>query len=316
MTLKYLITGATGGLGAEVLNHFISNVPTSQFAVASSTESNRKQFEDRGIAFRVLNYDDKESLSRSLTGVENLLFVSSNTFDNERRAKQHQNVVEAAKRAGVGHVWYTSLAFGGLKSNSKASIQLAHLATEQLLEKSGITYTSIREGIYAEAFPIFLGWYPDTRTVYLPFEGRAAYTSRIELGEATARLMIRGGYEKQTVLLTAQEVVSFQDIVDVINETTGRNVELKFVSPDEYVRILAEIDQGGKPAAFFKSVVSWYEALRDGDGETKDALMADVLGREPKGAKEVIRELLSQDLDYTWHQNYLNRERNPATVEK
>lgn len=106
MSLKYLITGATGGLGAEVLNYFINNVPTSQFAAASSKESNRKQFEDRGLAFRVVNYDDKESLKRSLTGVENLLFVSTNVFDNERRAKQHENVVEAAKRAGVGHVSY------------------------------------------------------------------------------------------------------------------------------------------------------------------------------------------------------------------
>lgn len=117
MSLKYLITGVTGGLGAEVLNYFIKHIPTSQFAAASSQESNRKQFEDQGIAFRVVNYDDKESLERSLRGVENLLFVSTNVFDNERRAKQHRNVVEAAKTAGVGHVSYMKQKLLGKNAN-------------------------------------------------------------------------------------------------------------------------------------------------------------------------------------------------------
>lgn len=104
MTLKYLITGATGGLGKEVLAYFIANRPSSEYAAASSRESNRAQFEERGIAFRRVDYDDPRTLDAAFTGVENLFFVSTNVFDNERRIRQHRNFVDAAKRAGVKHV--------------------------------------------------------------------------------------------------------------------------------------------------------------------------------------------------------------------
>lgn len=104
MTLKYLIPGATGGLGAGVLAYMKANLSASEFAAASSQESNRKQFEDQGVAFRVVNYDDPATLEAALQDVENLLFVSTNVFDVERRAKQHQNFVDAAKKMGVKHV--------------------------------------------------------------------------------------------------------------------------------------------------------------------------------------------------------------------
>ena len=74
--------------------------------------------------------------------------------------------------------------------------------------RSGLTYTSIREGVYAECFTIFLDWYPErTGSIVLPADGEVAFTSRAELGEATARIMIQGGYENQTILFTAEETI-------------------------------------------------------------------------------------------------------------
>jgi uncharacterized protein YbjT (DUF2867 family) len=104
MTLKYLVTGATGGLGKQILAYLVANVPASEYAAASSNEANRKHFEDQGIAFRVVNYDDPATMEKSFQDVENLLFVSTNTFDVEKRRKQHQSFVDAAKKVDVKHV--------------------------------------------------------------------------------------------------------------------------------------------------------------------------------------------------------------------
>lgn len=104
MTLKYLVTGATGGLGSSVLSHLAANVPSSEYAAASSRETSRKQFEDRGIAFRTVDYDDPKSMEAAFEGVENLFFVSSPTFDVPKREKQHQNFIDAAKKQNVKHV--------------------------------------------------------------------------------------------------------------------------------------------------------------------------------------------------------------------
>ncbi|CAG8286879.1 unnamed protein product [Penicillium nalgiovense] len=307
MTLKYLITGATGALGAGVLSYLIANVPASEYAAASSKEENRKQFEDRGIAFRVASYDDPQTLETAFEDVENLFFVSTNTFDNAKRRKQHENFIEAAKKMNVKHVWYTSLAFGGYRSDSKAAVQQTHLMTEEMMRQAGINFTSIREGLYTDAFPVFMGWYPSTSTVYLPSDGPIAFTLRSELGEANARLMIRGGYDREIVLLTAQQTITFSEIVDLINETTGRNVQLKLVSPEEFVRLKAADDEGGKPEGFFQALLSWYESISKGETCTIDPLMAEVLDRQPVPPREAIRAFLTENRDYEWHQNYVNR---------
>ncbi|KAJ5246743.1 hypothetical protein N7468_001726 [Penicillium chermesinum] len=268
MTLKYLITGAT------------ANVPASEYAAASSSEANRKRFEDQGIAFRVVNYDDPESLEAAFQDVENLFFVSTNTFDVQKREKQHQSVVDAAKRQKVRHVWYTSLAFGGFRSDSKADVQQAHLLTEEMLRKADINYTSVRQGLYADAFPVFMNWYPSTSTVYLSGDGPIAFTLRDELGEATARLMIHGGHDREIVLLTAQETITYTEIVDLINETTGRQVRVKTVPPEEFVKLQSTNDEGGKSAAFFSRLTSWNDAIAKGEAQSTDPLMEELLGRK------------------------------------
>ncbi|KAL4936164.1 hypothetical protein BDV06DRAFT_205548 [Aspergillus oleicola] len=305
MSLKYLITGATGGLGEQVLNYFIANVPASEFAAASSNPLNRARFEDRGIAFRHVDYDDEESLGSGLKDVDNLLFVSTNVFDNERRKRQHRRLIDAAKRAGVKHTWYTSLAFGGFSNDSKAAVQQVHLITEKMLKESGLSYTSIREGVYTEAFPVFMNWYPDSKAVMLPADGEIAYTRRSELGEATARLMIKGGYENATVLLTAEETITSKEIVDIINETTDRQVDFRLVSHEEYVRVNSRNDKGGKPEVFFESVSSWWEDIAQGALRTTNPLMREILGREPTKPRDALREILNENPGYTWHQNYV-----------
>ncbi|GLA19683.1 hypothetical protein AnigIFM62618_007802 [Aspergillus niger] len=146
MTLKYLITGATGGLGQQVLNYFVENVASCEFAAASSNANNKKLLEDRRIAFRHVNYDDLQSLETGFRDVENLLFISTSSAT---RSEQHARVIMAAKTAGVKHVWYTSLAFGGFTDDSKAPVQQDHLLTERLL------YISLRRLANQERFIVF-----------------------------------------------------------------------------------------------------------------------------------------------------------------
>ncbi|GLB07360.1 hypothetical protein AtubIFM57258_002691 [Aspergillus tubingensis] len=312
MPLTYLLTGSTGGLGSLILDYFTTHFPPAQetthgvsYAASSSNPSNSDRFTSKNIPFRTVNYDDPSTLDIAFKDVENLFFVSTNTFDVEKRRRQHLNVVEAAKRNGVKHVWYTSLAFGGLGSDSKAAVQQAHYMTEDMLRESGINYTSIREGFYTEAFPVFINWYPQSTTLYLPSSsGNIAFTLRSELAEATAKLMLKGGHDKEIVLLTASEPVSVQDIVDVINETTGRGVKIEVVDPETYVRINAENDIGGKAEGFFRQLVGWFESIENGEAGFTDGLMGEVLGREPVTPREAVRGLLEGERDYTWHQNY------------
>ena len=173
--------------------------------------------------------------------------------------------------------------------------------------RSGITYTSVREGIYAEAFPLFLNYYPSTQILRLPADGPVAYASRAELAEATANLMIVGGYEMEAVLLTGPKAVTLADLVETINDVTGREITIEKMPIDKYAKESAESDEGGKTEWWFKKRISWYDGLDGGDGKAVDPLMERLLGRKPKDGTEVVRQILAADPDYTWHQNYAKK---------
>ena len=182
--------------------------------------------------------------------------------------------------------------------------------------RSGVTYTSIREGIYADAFPLFLQWYPTTETIYLPSDGLITYTSREELGEANARLLLKGGHENEIVLLTANEPLSGADIIKIINEQTNRNIKLAFLSPEDYVKYQTENDIGKKPESFWRSRISWFEGIAKGDANVSNPLMKELLGREPKTGSQLIRGFLEESPNYTWHQNYIDQSQYQATLPK
>lgn len=167
--------------------------------------------------------------------------------------------------------------------------------------------TSVREGIYAEAFPLFLNYYPSSQILRLPADGAVAYASRAELAEATANLMMRGGHKKEIVLLTGAKAFTLADLVEIINDVTGREIAVEKVPFDKYTRESAENDEGGKSEWWFEKRVSWYDGVAKGDGKAVDPLMEHLLGRKPKDGTEVVRGILAADPIYTWHQNYAKK---------
>lgn len=163
-----------------------------------------------------------------------------------------------------------------------------------------MTYTSIREGVYTEAFSIFLDWRPDSTKLILPADGEVAYTLRADLGEATARIMLRGGYDNQIVLFTAQKTINARQIVGIINETTDRDVELEVISREEYICLGPAQDNRGKPREHFEFLASVWDDIVDGALSTIDPLMEEILGREPTKPRDAVKLLLSETRDYTY----------------
>ncbi|EEP81207.1 predicted protein [Uncinocarpus reesii 1704] len=278
--IKFLITGATSGLGGSVLATLYEHVSAGSKACIAAASSRADaadslQNDYPGIQFRHLDFGNREQMVKSLHGVERLFFVSSPEIESVKREKQHANVVKAAREAGVHYVYYASLAFGGYGSHSNVGVQQAHLVTERLLQQE-------------------------------------------ELGEATANLMLRDpgtlSFHNNIALLTASRTYTLADVVAAISQATGTDIPVEQVSRDDFPRILAAEDakdgRGKKSEQFFTSWRSLIEAMEQGEARTVDPLMQELLGREPRDAMQHVARLVqdgAREGGYTWHQNYAKR---------
>src|SRR4051794_9345902 len=94
------VTGATGHLGRLVVDALKRRGADVVAAVRDTSK-------DLGVPVRFADYDRPETLVPALEGTDRLLLISGN--EAGRRVAQHRAVVDAAVKAGVGHIVYTSI---------------------------------------------------------------------------------------------------------------------------------------------------------------------------------------------------------------
>lgn len=228
--------------------------------------------------------------------------------------------LDAAKRAGVKHIFYSSLGFGSdaasksLKADSKTVVMQAHLDSEAhlaFLAKTdpGFTYTSIREGLYSESFPIYTASFDpkaaaDGSEVQIPHDGSGrgvSWVKRDELGEASAKLIARycgvgGQFPQQLVngkvLLSGDREISLKETVEILGKTVGKTFKIRQVSVDEYVKLPQVLGVFGSEEKCRTWAASW-EGIKDGEAALVTKDLEEILGRKPEAYEKTIKELLA-----------------------
>jgi len=163
-----LVTGARGQLASRVLARLLDRgVP----AVGGSRSP--------AAGERRLDFDDPGSID--LRGVSTLVLVSAGYAEDDVVIARHSAVVDAAVRDGVDHIVYSSLAGAG----DHLAFALAHRVTERMIRSSGVPWTILRNGLYAELIGSLLTW-DDGRLTSAFGDGAVAAVARDDLAAAAA----------------------------------------------------------------------------------------------------------------------------------
>ncbi|MEI9425431.1 NAD(P)H-binding protein [Mesorhizobium sp. Cs1299R1N1] len=165
-----LITGASGQLASQIV------AQARQRGIGVLTGS-RAAGADRNIDF-----DRPDTLD--FAGAETVLLISAGSAEDDCIMRRHGAVLGAARAQGVKHVVYTSLTC----ASDHLGFALAHRWTERELQKSGMAWTILRNGLYAELIGSLAA--PRDGVISTPFgEGRISAVARADLAEAALAVL-------------------------------------------------------------------------------------------------------------------------------
>lgn len=285
-----LITGATGQLGKAVANYLLAENATG-LAVFVRDTSKVQDLTEKGVEVRVGSYDDYNSMLVAFKGVDKLYFVSGS--DIEKRTKQHENVVKAAKEAGVGHIVYTSFIRNDETEKSPiAMVARSHIKAEEWIKESGMNYTILRHNIYMDMIPMFIGdQVLETGVIYLPAgETKVAFMLRDDMALAGARVLLTEGHENKVYDITNESAVTFSEIASGISRLTGKAVNYVSPSTEEYIKTLTT---AGVPIEFAGFYAGFAEAFKLGEFSLTNNQFEILTGRKPVSVDQFLAQVYS-----------------------
>ena len=267
--MKTGITGATGQLGRLVVEKLKQRVnPDSLVALVRAPE----KAADLGIEARAFDYTRPETLAPALAGIDHLLLISGNEVG--QREAQHRNVIEAAQKAGVKWIVYTSL----LRADtSSLSLAPEHAATEKLLEKTGIPYTILRNGWYTENYTgSLVGSVQAGALAGSAGEGKVSSAAREDYAEAAAVVLSGEGHEGKVYELAGDEAYTLKELAAEVSRQVGKEVPYNNLPEAGYAQLLVSL---GVPEGFAQAIAQWDTGASKNDLFDDSNVLSKLIGR-------------------------------------
>ncbi|BET48328.1 SDR family oxidoreductase [Kitasatospora aureofaciens] len=247
--MSIVVTGATGHLGRHVVRQLLEKVPADQVTAVVRDRDKAADLAARGVRLAVADYNSPETFDDLFAVGDRVLLISGNEFD-KGRVRQHTIVIDAAKKAGVALLAYTSA-----PSSLKAALADDHRATEEVLVGSGVPYVLLRNGWYHENYTEQLAPVLEHgAVVQAAGEGRISSASRADYAAAAVAVLTGEGHENTAYELGGDDAWDFAEYAAELSRQTGREIAYTPVSVEDYTAILTGAGVPGPLADVFAGV--------------------------------------------------------------
>ena len=255
-----VITGATGQLGRLVIQSLLAKLPATQIVAAVRNPARAVDLATQGVQIRQADYTDPASLVTAFQGAEKVLLISSSEIG--QRAAQHRNVIDAAKKAGVSLVAYTSILHA---DRSPLGLAAEHVATEAYLRESGMPNVLLRNGWYTENY---LASVPPALQhgafIGSAGEGRISSAARADYAEAAAVALTAPAQAGKVYELAGDDSYTLTEFAAELSRQSGKPVpyvnlpEADYKAallgaglPEPIANLLADSDVGASKGGLF-----------------------------------------------------------------
>ncbi|MHA4870879.1 NAD(P)H-binding protein [Duganella sp. PWIR1] len=229
-----IVTAATGQLGRLVIASLLKTTPAAQIVAAVRDPAKADDLAAQGVQVRRADYSDPASLDAAFVGATKVLLISSNALGN--RVAQHRNVIEAAARAKVGLLAYTSVLHA---DRSTLGLAGEHRETEAAVLASGLPFSLLRNGWYVENHTGGLGGaVAHGALAGSAGEGRISAAARADYAEAAAAVLASTGPVEQVYELAGDTGFTLAELAAEVSRQTGKDIPFHNLPQADYHEML------------------------------------------------------------------------------
>jgi NAD(P)H dehydrogenase (quinone) len=281
MTLALI--GATGQLGTLTIDALLAcDVPPGDILALGRNPERLAALAERGLRTAALDLDDVEGTAAALTGVDKLLLISVGAPGQALAPRS--NAIEAARRAGVGHLIYTS----ALQAPTTIlGLAAEHKATEDVVIASGIPATFLRNGWYTDNHQQDFATAREHGVIANSVgDGRLATATRKDYAEAAAVVLTTPGHEGAAYELSGDTAWSYEEFAAAAERVLDAPVRYQTLTGEqEHAQLLGfGLDEG--TAGF---LVALNANMRDGALAPTPGDLARLIGHPTEPLETTLR---------------------------
>jgi NAD(P)H dehydrogenase (quinone) len=280
--MSTVITGASGHLGRLVVEQLLAiGTPPEQIVATGRDVDKLADLAQRGVTVRRADFADPTTLDDAFAGAEAMVLISTTTVGE--RFENARNAIDAAARAGVTRIVYTSLVNA---STARMTLADEHRRTEDHLRASGSAFVILRNG-----------WYLENYTDQLPMitryhallgsaqDGRVSAASRRDLAAAAVAVLTQDEHLGATYELGGAPF-TLTELAATISEVLGTHIAYQDMSVADYS---ATLTAAGLPAEMAAAVADADAGLARGELFIASNDLEKLIGRPATTAHEAIQ---------------------------
>jgi uncharacterized protein YbjT (DUF2867 family) len=265
----YLITGATGNVGSEVVNQLLAK--GQKVRVFTRDAAKVARWGDK-VEIAIGDFTSPETFAKAVAGVEGL-FIMNGPLDGGI----FRQLIAATKAQGNPRVVFLSTLFAGIPGSAIGQL---HKDKEDVIRASGLTGRFVRAGAFMTNSYQWLDTIEKEATVYNAMgAGRFAPVAADDIAAVVVHALTDSATSPEVFEVTGGELLTVADQVDILAQARNRPIQSVDVPIESAVQGLIRI---GTPPPVAAAVGQSFEAIRGGQMAVIKDTVRKVTGKQPR----------------------------------
>ncbi|WP_125768061.1 NAD(P)H-binding protein [Lapidilactobacillus wuchangensis] len=252
--MKYLVTGATGHLGRDVVRDLIAQVGAAQVVAGVHTPAKAEFLRKQGVELAAIDYLNVATMTTALQGVDVLVYIPSKTYDIVQRVTELENTLTAMKKAQVSQIVFVS--FYADQENNPFVMSPYYGYAPRRLAASGLQFAVLKNALYADPLVPYLPELIQRHALIYPVGDQAMsfitqQDSALAIATVAAHQSLRD--QGQVYTLTQQQAWQMPALGQLMSKVTGQQIGYQPVSVTEFGQIYAAEGDGQELASMYQA---------------------------------------------------------------